>query len=120
MENSLGALLEKKNDDERQERARYSFTHDGGCGEQILAYREDVPRTSISNTKIKALSLHKTMLISKVDPMKYIITRSALSGNLVKQMGSLTNGIFYPFFPRSKDKPLQTSWQRIQFQTILP
>lgn len=31
--------------------------HDGGCREQILAYREDVPRTYIPSQKAQALSL---------------------------------------------------------------
>ena len=62
-------------------------------------------RTYIFSVKKLRHSLlaHQTLLISKVDLIKYVMTRSALSGNLAKQIGSLTNGALYPICPTKSD-----------------
>lgn len=74
------AVMEEKND----ERNFISYLSRGGCREQILAYREDVPRLIFPIKKLRHYLLaHQNH--AHIQSIKYIMTRSALSGNLVKR-----------------------------------
>lgn len=85
MDNSLGALLAQKND-EGQERALHYLSRKMVDAENKYSPIEKMCLALIFPVKKLRhyLLVHQTMLISKADPIKYIMTRSALSGNLAK------------------------------------
>ncbi|KAG9458351.1 hypothetical protein H6P81_002859 [Aristolochia fimbriata] len=84
-EKSLGALL-AQNDDQGKERPLYYLSHyNGGAEVNYSPIEKGVPCTHLRHPKLRHYLLaHSTNLISRADPLKFIMSRPMLFGWLAK------------------------------------
>ncbi|KAA3483325.1 hypothetical protein EPI10_005509 [Gossypium australe] len=86
IQNSMGCVLGQHDESGRKERAIYylskKFTE---CEIRYFSNREVMLRPDLDNEKIEKYMLyHTTWLISKLDPLKYMIESTALNGRMTQ------------------------------------